>query len=145
MDPFFCPFTPLKTKILKKWKKLLQISLFYKCAPKMMIINYDVWFLWYKVRWIECFVILYYFFPFYHPSNPENQNLEKKKTAPAHVIILHTCTKNNNHKMYASWDMACNRLRTIFCSFIPVTTWKNIFLKNWKKHLEIWSFYTCVP
>ena len=40
---------------------------------------YDVWFLWYKVRWIECFVILYYFFPFYHPSNPENQNLEKKK------------------------------------------------------------------
>ena len=63
---------------------------------------YDVWFLWYKVRWIECFVILYYFFPFYPPSNPENQNLEKKKTAPAHVIILHTCTKNNNHKMYAS-------------------------------------------
>ena len=31
----FCPFTPLtlKIKILKKWKKLLEILSFYKCAP----------------------------------------------------------------------------------------------------------------
>ena len=36
----FCPFTPLtneKIKILKKWKTLLEISLFYICVPKIMI------------------------------------------------------------------------------------------------------------
>ena len=35
----FCPFTPLtarKIKILKKWKKLLDISWFYISVPKIM-------------------------------------------------------------------------------------------------------------
>ena len=35
-----CPFTQLtaqKIKILKKWKKLLEISSFYICVPKIMI------------------------------------------------------------------------------------------------------------
>ena len=128
MDPFL-PFYPFKNQNFEKMKKI---------ATYFINVHQKSW------SSIVCFVILCYFFPFYHPSNPENQNLEKNKTAPAHVIILHMCTKNNNHKMYASWDMACNRLCIIFCSFIPVTTWKNKFLKNWKKHLEILSFYTCV-
>ena len=37
----FCPFTPLKTqkiRILKKRRKLLRISSFYTCVPKIMII-----------------------------------------------------------------------------------------------------------
>ena len=36
----FCPFTPLTTqkiKILKKWKKHLEISSFYTSVPKIMI------------------------------------------------------------------------------------------------------------
>ena len=36
----FCPFTPItaqKIKILKKWKKYLEVSSFYTCAPKIMI------------------------------------------------------------------------------------------------------------
>ena len=36
----FCPFTPLtaqKVKISKKWKKHLEISSFYTCAPKIII------------------------------------------------------------------------------------------------------------
>ena len=36
----FCPFTPLtaqKIKLLKKWKKMLEISSFYICIPKIMI------------------------------------------------------------------------------------------------------------
>ena len=43
LDCFF-PFTPLKTqkiKILKNWKKLLEIS-FYTSVPKIMIICYTV-------------------------------------------------------------------------------------------------------
>ena len=37
----FCPFTPLTTrkiKILKKWKKTLEILLFYTCVPQITII-----------------------------------------------------------------------------------------------------------
>ena len=40
-----CPFTPLTTqkiKILKKWKKHLEISSLYTSVPKIMIIRYTV-------------------------------------------------------------------------------------------------------
>ena len=33
----------------------------------------------------------------------------------------------------------------IFWSLTLLTTWKIKILKKWKKHLEILSFYTCVP
>ena len=45
----FCPFTPLTTrkiKILKKWKKYLEISSFYTSVPKIMIICYTVPEIW---------------------------------------------------------------------------------------------------
>ena len=35
------------------------------------------------------------------PNNPENQNFEKMKRASGDVNILHLCTKNHNHMMYA--------------------------------------------
>ena len=34
---------------------------------------------------------------------------------------------------------------TVFCHFTSLTTRKIKILKNWKKHLEILSFYTCAP
>ena len=37
----FCPFSPVRTQkmnISKKWKKHLEMSSFYTCAPKIMII-----------------------------------------------------------------------------------------------------------
>ena len=45
----FCPFTPLtiqKIKILKKWKKLLEISWFYTSVSKIMIISYTIPEIW---------------------------------------------------------------------------------------------------
>ena len=45
------------------------------------------------------------FFALFHPppppNNPENQNFEKMKKASEDFIILHLCTKNHNHMMYA--------------------------------------------
>ena len=35
-------------------------------------------------------------------NNLENENLEKMKKASGDVIILHMCTKNHDHMMYAS-------------------------------------------
>ena len=60
----FCPFTPTppltvrKIKLLKKWKKLPEISSFYKCVPKTMITWYTVPEVWCATEgrtdeWIE--------------------------------------------------------------------------------------------
>ena len=115
---------------------------------------YNVWFLRYEAWHTEFFVILDRFLPFYKKqpkNNTKNQNFEKlKKKNPRDIIILHMCTINDNHTMYGSWDMKCDGQNflsfwTIFCTFIPLTTRKIKILKNWKKHLEISSFYTSVP
>ena len=55
--------------------------------------SYEVWFLRYRVRQTEFFVILGHFLPFYLPNNPENQNFEKMKKTYRDIIILHVCTK----------------------------------------------------
>ena len=62
--------------------------------------SYEVWFLRYRVRHREFFVILSHFLPFYLPKNLENQNFEKMKKGSGDVIILDMCTKNHNHMMY---------------------------------------------
>ena len=46
------------------------------------------------------------FLPFYPHNNPKNQNVEKLKKTPGDIIILHNCTKNHDHILYCSWDMA---------------------------------------
>ena len=51
--------------------------------------------------------------------------------------------------VYSSWNIRCDRQKFFvilghFCPFSPLTTQKIKFL-NWKKHLEILSFYTFAP
>ena len=96
----------------------------------------------------EFFVSLGHFLPFYFPNNLENQNFEVKRVS-GDVIILHKWTIDDNHMMYGSWDMKCNKQNVlsswaIFCLFISITTRKIKILKKWKKHLEMSSFYTFV-
>ena len=97
----------------------------------------------------DFFFILDHFLPIYPPKNPKNQNFEKKKKTPGDITILHMCPINDNHTMYGSWDMECDR---IFCHFGPffalLPPWnpkKIKILKKLKKTLEILSFYTSVP
>ena len=63
------------------------------------------------------------------------------KQVPGDIIILRMCTINENHKMYGSWEMECDRQN--FCHFgsfyalLPheqPEKWK--FWKNWKKEPE---------
>ena len=55
------------------------------------------------------------------------------------INILHMCTKNHDHMLYCSWDMARDRCNcyfsfwAIFCLFTPLTAQKTKFLKKWKK------------
>ena len=48
------------------------------------------------------------------PNNPENQHFEKLKKAPGGIIILKKCTKNHNHMLYCSLDIARNGYNCYF-------------------------------
>ena len=90
------------------------------------------------------------FLPFQppRPNNPHNQNLEKKKKAFEDVIILNLCIKKSR-----SYDVSlliiCRACTDIIFLFFALLAhyWpqKLKFGKIVKKHLEILSFYTCVP
>ena len=67
----------------------------------------------YTVPEIQCltYAILIFYFGlfsalFTDPPNPPNdlkrQNFKKMKKSPGDIIILHMCTKNNDHIMYSS-------------------------------------------
>ena len=60
------------------------------------------------------FVILDGFLPFYPPNNMKNQNFEKLRKAPEHIIILNKRTKNYDQIMYGSWDMVRGRFNCYF-------------------------------
>ena len=73
------------------------------------------------------------------PNNPKNHNFEKMKKMPGDIIILYKCTKNHDHMLYCSLDMACNgcncyfSLWAIFCSFTSLNSPKNQNSKKMKK------------
>ena len=76
----FCPFTSLKTwkiKVLKKWKKSLEVLSFYTSVPTIMIICYTV-----PEMWCVTDVIIFSFWanfcPF-TPNLPKKWKLKKKK------------------------------------------------------------------
>ena len=105
----FCLFNSLTTqkiKILKKWKKHLEISSFYICVPKII-------FRWCTVPEIRCVMdliifILGHFLLFNPPNKPKNQNFEKMKKTPGDIIILHMCklwSDDVRFLRYGAWRM----------------------------------------
>ena len=99
-----------KIRLLKKWKKLQEISSFYTCVPKTTII----WRTAPNIRSeTEFFVILGHFLPFYHPLSPPsfllfcpninagNQNLEKNvKNTWRYYPFTHVCHKSRSHDVW---------------------------------------------
>ena len=64
------------------------------------------------------------------------------KQNPGDIIILHVCTINENHMMYGSWDMQCDRQNflsfwTVFCLFIPLWPQKIKIFKTKKAPEDI--------
>ena len=106
--------------------------------------SYDIWFLKYKVQQTEIFDIVGHFLPFQPLENLENQNFNVVKKNPWDIIILHICITNDNHMMYGSWDMECNRhnflsLWTGFCHFTLYGPKKSkVSKKNGK---NTWRYY----
>ena len=97
----------------------------YVCVPKVTI----TWCTVPELRSEMDIIFCHFrpFLPFYPLNNPGNQDFKIWKKAPGDVIILHLCTKNQDHVIYASWDMECDRQNylsfwAIFCPFTPLTT-----------------------
>ena len=92
-----------------------------------------------------------FFCPFTPLTTQKIRILKNWKKTSGDIIILYKCTKNHDHMLYCSLDMACNRFNcyfsfwAIFCPFTPLTAQKIKILKKWKKCLEISSFYISVP
>ena len=85
------------------------------------------------------FVILNHFLPFYPPNSPKNGNIYKKMKTPGDIIILHKCTKTQDHRLHCSWDMVrdgcncCFSFWAIFALLPPVTAEKIKTSKKKKK------------
>ena len=111
--------------------------------------SYDVQFLRYKVRQTVFCRSGPFFALWPTPKHSENQNFEKLKKPLGDITILHMCPSNDNHMMYCSWDMECNKQYFILGHFLPFYLTKNLknkfFSKIEKKQQEMSSFYTCVP
>ena len=91
------------------------------------------------------------FCPFTPITDRKTKISGKIKKTTGNIIILHMYTKNYDHMLYCSWNMArdtCNcyfSFWAIFCPFTPLTTQKNKISKIWKNHPEVSSFYKWVP
>ena len=119
----FCPFTPHmdpENQNFEKMKKTLEdiiILQMFTINDSRMIYGFSD-----RVHQTKFFVILEHFVLFYLPNNLKNQNFEKLKKTPGDIINLHKCTKNHDHMLYCSLDIArngCNyfSLWAIFCPF----------------------------
>ena len=113
--------------------------------------NHDVWFLGYWLRQTVFFVILGHFCPYPPPPNdPENKNLENKWKKFLEILSFYTymCTINEDHIIYGSWNIRCDRQKflsfwAIFCPFSPLTTWKIKILTLKKTPGDIIILHIC--
>ena len=86
--------------------------------------------------------------PFYLPKNPENQKFEKMKKIPGDIISQKS-TINDNHMMYDSRDMKCDKqnffvILGYFLHFYPTNNPKNQNFEEMKKRPgDIIILYMC--
>ena len=142
--PFFALLPPptlmiLNIKILKKMeKKCLEILSFY--INHMCTINEDhmihgSWNIRSNRQKFSTFWVI--FCPF-SPLTTWKLNILILKKTPGDIIILHICTTNDNHMIYGSWDIECERHNflsfwTVFCPFTSLWTQKIKTLKKMEK------------
>ena len=81
------------------------------------------------------FIILGHFLPFYPLKTPKMKCQKNEKTH-GDIIILHKFNKNHDHRLYCSWDMACdgcNYFHFELYFFYPLTAQINEHFKSLHK------------
>ena len=108
------------------------IIILQKCVKTYNHVMYISW---------DFFVILVHFCPFTPPppcptplTTWKIKTLKKKKKTPGDIIILHICTKNHDHLLYCSLDMAWNRCN---CCFFILGYFLQFYLSNSTKNQNL--------
>ena len=123
--PFY-PVTAQKRKISKKWKKKKKTGdmiILHKCNKNLDHRLYCSW----DMACDECncyFSFWAIFCPFTFLIAQKMKISKKMKKRPGDIIISHMCTKNHDHMLYCSWDMAhdtCNFDFSFWAIFCPFT------------------------
>ena len=146
---FYSPLPALmiwKIRILKKWKKHLEISSFYTCVPKITI----TWML--PKIWSATDIIFCHFGSFFallHHYWTQKLKVGKNlRSTSRYYTFTHV---HHKWRSYDVWFLRYEARQNFFVilgyfwSFSSLTIWKIKILKKWKKHLEISSFYTSAP
>ena len=136
-----------KNQNFDKLKKMHgDILILHKCTK-----NHD--YMWYCSLDVHdrcnCYFSFWASFCPFTSLTAQNIKIKKKKSTWRyhHFTIVY---QSHDYMLYCVWDMPRDRCNyfsfwTIFCPFTPLTAQKIKILKKWKKHLEISSFYICVP
>ena len=114
----FCHFAlwTLKIKILKKMKKKNKLGDIIILQIYTINNNHMIYGSWGIERNGQNFMSFQTIFcPFIFLTTQKIKILRKLKKTTAGIIITHTCTINDNHMMYVSWDMELDRQK--FLSF----------------------------
>ena len=97
-----------KNQNFQKNEKIARDIILHMCVTKTTII----WGTVSETEWQidrQIFLSVWAIFcPFTPLKQPSKSKFWKKK--PRDIISLHLCTANDNHMMYGSWDMECDRL-----------------------------------
>ena len=136
----FCPFTPLtiqKIKILKKWKKLLEISWFYTSVSKIMIISYTIPEIWRMTDVIVNFHFGIFFALSVKAYKIKIKKNEKKKT-PADIIMC-TCVSNNMIRWCTVPEIWCRF--HCFCCCNPKISQNSESFYDWNNQCDFSSLF----
>ena len=145
----FYPTNSLKIKNIKKMKETYRYTIILHKFTK----NHDhrLYCYWDMVcDGCNCCFLSWAIFGPFTPLTTQKNSISKnfRKEMHGDIITEHKCTKNNDHMLYWSWDMAHDRcnffffILRYFLPFYPLTAQKN---ENFKKiWLDISSFYTNV-
>ena len=138
---FFLPFDPPNPKSQKfeKIKKCLKILSFYTCVPQMTIMMYGFWYIKHDRQNFLSFWAI--FCPF-TPLTIQKIKFWKNGKSSWRYYHLHKCTINDNHMIYGSWDVNCNRqiFLVIFGYVLPFYPPKMKISQN-KKKKNIWRYH----
>ena len=124
------PLTAQNIKILKKWKKKTpgDIINLHTCTKNYNHMMYGSWDMKHdRQNFLSFWTVFCHFTPL---TTQKIKILKNWKKTPGDIIILHKCTKNHDHMLYCSLDMARNGFNcyfsfwAIFCPFTSLTAQK---------------------
>ena len=124
----------------------MEISLCYKCVPKILMICLEFLSVTDRLK----IVIMGHFLPFFlhFPLKHPKIRILKKRKKLLDISSFYTCLPNPESyevRLFRVRHAECFVIWAIFFRFFPLTTHKIKTLQKLKKHLEMLSFYTCVP